>query len=515
MFLLLLLNSINQHLHCQIFGLLQNNPPKYYTGLLRYPVDGNYRILNAKWDNINGLNIDYQILVYSGNFSLIDSVNLPHSCFFNNHGPIKHNNSLIWAGANYVTRTTLNWQTLNKSYVFEFDSLYHLTNQFLMSSDTNSINQSIERYAGGYIWFHQIYNSISGTFYSKIFKLNNTFQKRDSVIIPGLFNQLTVFNNKIEIIGNGLPTPCASFSPTDAAQRMLELDTNLNIINCLKFLNYDSQKIPGSTLNSTRIYADINPPASILTLSNTKYFLLGTMEPFYSPSRLSAQFLLNSIFSNTAHIKTMVISDTLLDVCNYNEANEIDFDGKNIISIGCKGYSIKIWSPVMTNIKTKITVHKMDTLGNTIWLKEYGGEMQYAPKSIIFTKDGGCLIAGLRYDSAASVNIGMTNIGQSFLLKLDANGNYNALGLTENGKKLNNTIKCFPNPAQQTLFFDVPFEENIEVEIFDLLGRRVLRKENYKNYTAINIEGLAQGAYLYQIKTKTNFYSGKFLKCEE
>ena len=516
--ILILLQALffsNFKLSAQFFGLLQKNPQNYYGTLLKYPKDNKYRVLNVRYDNAIGLNTEIQILIYNQNFALVDSVNMPQFHNYSGRGPIYSQNKIIWAGAEYSPRSINNWQTHTKNYVFIFDSLYHLQNKILLSVDSNCLGQMISEFYGGYIVSQLIYDFTAGNSLIKLYKLNRSFQKTDSTKFVGLLNQTTVLNNKIQIIGNNLPLPCTPNSPNDPSQRKLELDTNLNLIGCFNYLNFDSQKITGSALNSNSLFFDTNPQAFILPLSKTRYFILGTTNQLYNSQRLSAQFIVNSIFDHVNnHIKSKIISDTALDVCNYNESMEVDFNAEYIISIGNKGYNSKIYNAINNN-KNNFTVHKMDTLGNTIWLKEFGGEMHYAAKSILFTNDNGCLISGLRYDSASAVNVGMTNIGQSFLLKLDANGNYNALGLTENGKNVSNQIKCFPNPAQQTLFFDVPFQENIDVEIFDLLGRRVLRKENYKNYTAINIEGLAQGAYLYQIKTKTNFYSGKFLKTSD
>lgn len=515
LFFILFLLKFNVNF-CQIFGLIQKNPPNYYTTVLPYPSDGNYRVLNCKYQDLAGLGKKYQILVYSANLNLIDSVNLPTIFSYNLYGPIKVANKLIWAGAQNTVNPISNHKDF-KGYILLFDSLYQFQTKYLISTDTNAYSQSITPYVGGYFWHQYIYNPITDLFNIRIYKLNKLFLKLDSIDIAGRMNQVIVRNNKIEIVGVDMPSPCTSVTPINGAQRKLEIDTNFNILNCIDYFKIAVQPIPETTtLNNYTINVETNPLTFLYPLSDTKYFLLGTTTQ-YLINNLNYSLrkcVVNSVLGNNdKSIKTKILANYDQHITYFNQSNEVDFNNKNIISLATEGFNPFIPNQIQ-NQKTKILVHKLDTLGNTIWVKKYGGDMFYLNKSISFTKDGGCIIAGIRYDSTSAILNGMTNIAQSFLLKLDSNGNYNAVGLFDTIKKIKN-FKCFPNPSTNELFFDIPFEENITIEIFDLFGRSLKLVNNYKNYSALDLTGLNEGNYFYNIKTNTNLYYGKFVKLSE
>ena len=60
-----------------------------------------------------------------------------------------------------------------------------------------------------------------------------------------------------------------------------------------------------------------------------------------------------------------------------------------------------------------------------------------------------------------------------------------------------NSIKMYPNPANDYLNFDTNFNENIDVRIFDMIGKSVLNLENVQNL--INISELKSGMYFVKI----------------
>jgi len=58
----------------------------------------------------------------------------------------------------------------------------------------------------------------------------------------------------------------------------------------------------------------------------------------------------------------------------------------------------------------------------------------------------------------------------------------------------------YPNPATDNLIIDCP--ENINrVEMFDILGRKVISEDNLSNYTNFNISHLSNGMYFLIIHT--------------
>jgi len=60
-----------------------------------------------------------------------------------------------------------------------------------------------------------------------------------------------------------------------------------------------------------------------------------------------------------------------------------------------------------------------------------------------------------------------------------------------------NTVKMFPNPAKDTVQFSVNSNENLDIEIFDMLGKSVLRVNDVQN--EVNISDLNSGLYFVQM----------------
>jgi len=65
---------------------------------------------------------------------------------------------------------------------------------------------------------------------------------------------------------------------------------------------------------------------------------------------------------------------------------------------------------------------KMDTLGNIIWSRCYGGSEFSAAHAVINTSDGGFILVGETYSNDGNVT-GAHGIADCWVVKLDANGN--------------------------------------------------------------------------------------------
>ncbi len=229
----------------------------------------------------------------------------------------------------------------------------------------------------------------------------------------------------------------------------------------------------------------------------------------------SQQALVNAIFDqNDAIIKTNVISNNFINT-NYPSYGNKPYAVQlpYIITVAAIGFTnIPSWPPPFYPYyheqKSKLVVNKTDTMGNVIWIKEYGGEMNYVGRSIAFTSDGGCVISGTRYDSTMY----SPRVSENFLLKLDANGNLNTVGLGKEFSRNGTSIRCYPNPGTDHIYFDVPFEEKIFIEVYNNLGALVLSVGDYKTMTSINISDLKPNLYYYKVQTRLNNYSGKFIK---
>ncbi len=64
-----------------------------------------------------------------------------------------------------------------------------------------------------------------------------------------------------------------------------------------------------------------------------------------------------------------------------------------------------------------------------------------------------------------------------------------------------NAVKMFPNPARDYVQFSVNSTENLDIQIFDMLGKSVLRVDNVRN--AVNVSELNAGLYFVQMTVGT------------
>jgi len=72
-----------------------------------------------------------------------------------------------------------------------------------------------------------------------------------------------------------------------------------------------------------------------------------------------------------------------------------------------------------------------------------------------------------------------------------------------------NTVKMFPNPAKDTVQFSVKSNENLDIEIFDMLGKSVLRVNDVQN--EVNISDLNSGLYFVQMTLGTQQATKKLI----
>jgi len=464
----------------QLFGLLEKNPQQLYSTLVREPRDGNYRVSNSRFPDITGASNKFQILKYNQNLQFVDSINFPRGISPTNCEPLRIGNRILWPS---IMNDTLNNTTLQKTLILEFDLNYQLVNTFSLTTfENNPVLPTNMIYLAGryYVCRSQVFGGPS-----YIYKLNGLFNKVDSVVYYGntWVQEIHTIDNKLVIKGLNMPSPCGGASQGD---KMI-IDTNYAFISCTPVSSFGTP-----SFNS-----------KIIPISKTKSLAVG----YATSSSNSYQVLINTIFDQNNQIfQSKIFSYTGKNTRYVDYTNFAAVEQDRIVTVGCIGYD------PLGNFaqpqKTKIFVNKLDTVGNIIWQKEHLGDMFYRPVSIVFTNDGGCLISGARYDTA---NAKYPNIMQSFLLKLDVNGEYLDVGIFENRKQILQGIRCFPNPSKDKIQFDIPFQENINISIYSTTGSEVISINDYVNLSEIDLSQLSQGCYFYSVQTQKSVYTGKII----
>lgn len=156
---------------------------------------------------------------------------------------------------------------------------------------------------------------------------------------------------------------------------------------------------------------------------------------------------------------------------------------------------------------TQYWVVKLDTLGNLLWHKSYGGNGNEAAYSIISTTDGGLAVAG--YSNTNPNNGDVTgNHGQLdfWILKLSGS---KELGTMENNASEKPIL--YPNPTKDFVYINHLPKESI-VTIFDTVGRKVFSKKYSQTNISIETSTFANGVYIIQIDSvEKNILSEKLI----
>jgi hypothetical protein len=333
-----------------------------------------------------------------------------------------------------------------------------------------------------------------------LFKLDLNLNKLDSLT----YTTGSLFD--IENLGNDILLCGRSFfqNGLNSTGKIAKIDTSFNLIwqfyldSLIMFSNGCGTTYPNIDLNFTHA----------IELDSNKYFIRGnTFSPnsncITKAKSLSAVLVGNKIVRQT-HITGIDTSHTMCMGGFGSSSKRYNF----IYSVSMAGYDSNNPFPPQQN-NTGILIQKIDTSGNLLWVNYYGGDKYYLPQSIHATSDSGVVICGMRYDHEIPQVLGVC---EGFVLKLSKNGLVEIVGVNENGKLNMNYHKCFPNPTKEELFFDIPFQMNVEIIITDELGREIFVCKNYQNLSALKIAELKPGTYVYKIITNIKTYSGKFVK---
>ena len=303
-------------------------------------------------------------------------------------------------------------------------------------------------------------------------------------------------NNQLVISGFSFPS-----TPSPISSQMITMDTTLSVVNTY---NIDSLTYvnPGCLSNiGVRNYS-----FKVLPISNQKKIILGNFPAVFNSNCDSRDALVHSILNNNNQIlNTNLISNPNYGIDYLDNTNFAELKNNTIYTISNINYNFQ--SPLLIQPqKTAIKITKLDTSNNIIWSREFGNDMFYRSVSITTTLDSGCLVSGIRYDSTTMY----PNVVENFILKLDKNGNNQTTLIKEYDKYTNH--KCFPNPTNDLLYFDIPFLLKYKLEFYSLNGELLFSNSDYGNLDPISTKSLASGMYFYKINTSNKTYSGKFIK---
>lgn len=143
---------------------------------------------------------------------------------------------------------------------------------------------------------------------------------------------------------------------------------------------------------------------------------------------------------------------------------------------------------------------QIDTVGNLLWEKNYGGSYGDNPFGIIINNNNSIVMTG----SAGSVDYDVSGTNGAFdfwIVKLDP--------LTSVEEIIEQESFIYPNPTKGN--FSIEIAKNSTLELFDIMGRQQLKTTLLKGINTIDVSNLSNGTYLLKVVTKTKIVSKKLI----
>lgn len=145
---------------------------------------------------------------------------------------------------------------------------------------------------------------------------------------------------------------------------------------------------------------------------------------------------------------------------------------------------------------------KIDSEGNVLWDKYYGGTKKDGGGCLLKTNDGGYLLSGTTWSFG--------NYSQAYLVKTDSMGSVYGVGIGNQPGAANNSItgfKVFPNPATNSFtieyngVFGRETKHRQDLTIYNILGGLVY-KDNWpqgQTQKSIDVSSFPKGVYIIRI----------------
>jgi len=189
-------------------------------------------------------------------------------------------------------------------------------------------------------------------------------------------------------------------------------------------------------------------------------------------------------------------------------SNGIDFRNKDSIFIGGTHNMPYTLDPGLQPVPTWFVILQTDSLLNIRWERFYGGNANHLMTNLIATRDGGCLIAGTRYDYLNDP-VPQTDI---IVLKLNSEGLL--VGQNELQESLLREAIVYPNPGSTLMQVRLAVQHpKALLELFDSQGKLVLSQQLHEKESRINTAQLPPGTYIYRLSAATGLNeSGKWVK---
>ena len=307
-----------------------------------------------------------------------------------------------------------------------------------------------------------------GPFESEIFFLEIT---EDGTIIKEVF--LETSNTNLKLIFDLIQLNPLAYRIVKAGVfqkstiTYIDLDTNFNILSENQ-LPYNLEQISYTTIKKTSsslFYSGIK------TVSGKGDHDLGLIKTDYSNALIDSAH-----FGRVDTIEYPGIYDNL----DFISENSIYFGGTSNLNEGTLFPSMPSW----------FMLNKLDTNLNLYWQKYYGGDVYYELWSVLATQDGGCVMAGTRYDYQTQ-----NEERDVYILKVNEDG---LITWAHNVPEVTRQVLIYPNPGSDVINIKT-IENGITFELYDERGNKPIKKVLADGNTIVNTGFLSPGIYVYRV----------------
>lgn len=209
------------------------------------------------------------------------------------------------------------------------------------------------------------------------------------------------------------------------------------------------------------------------------YFICGSTQSF---GEGSFDVFLMKIDENGDEIWMKTFGGSEYD---YGEKLQIAADGNIYISGTSASYS--------TNLKPDHFIIKADKNGEKIWTKILGTDGSDYTSGLVATPDSGLVFTGWTNDGEFGKN-------DIIFYKLSKNGDIQIISSLSPNDSVTSVL-VYPNPAKQQFVVDVisPTQEKLDFLLFDVNGKRVMRKRVNANSKTELRTWVKSGVYYYRL----------------
>ncbi|MGV7108131.1 LamG-like jellyroll fold domain-containing protein [Flavobacterium sp. U410] len=210
--------------------------------------------------------------------------------------------------------------------------------------------------------------------------------------------------------------------------------------------------------------------------------------------------VLGSGFSSPTGVAIQADGKIIIAGFGNSTIKRMDSDGSNIVTLG-SGFSMPFGVSIQSDGKIVVAdygnnaIKRMNADGSNIEILAYGaysypnGVTIQADGNIVVADSGNSLIKRITEASTSNrvpVNVDVTTLGTS---------NFDA-----------NSFKIYPNPS--TGIFTIDTKEEVQIEVFDLVGKMIKKENIHIGVNSIDVTNYANGVYLLRVNNsgKINTY---------